>query len=76
MPERLPRITATDLLAALERGGWVRIRQRGSHVRLAHPDRLIKVTVSIHKGQIVRPGTLLSVLDQAGLTIEEFVELL
>ncbi len=76
MADRLPKITASDLLAALARGGWVRIRQRGSHVRLAHPDRPTRVTVSIHCGQIVKPGTLLAVLDQAGLTVDELIELL
>lgn len=76
MPERLPRITATELLAALERGGWERIRQRGSHVRLAHPTHPMKVTVSIHARQVVKPGTLRSVLEQAGLTVEELIELL
>ncbi|MBM4409922.1 MAG: addiction module toxin, HicA family [Chloroflexi bacterium] len=76
MAERLPRITAADLISALERGGWARIRQRGSHVRLAHANRPMRVTVSIHAGQVVRPGTLRSVLDQAGLTVDELIELL
>lgn len=76
MAERLPRITAANLLLALERGGWRRIRQRGSHVRLAHPDHPTRVTVSIHPGQIVKPRTLGSILDQAGLTVDELIELL
>lgn len=76
MPERLPRVTATELLAALERGGWERIRQRGSHIRLAHPAHPMRVTVSIHSRQIVKSGTLRSILEQAGLTVEELVELL
>jgi predicted RNA binding protein YcfA (HicA-like mRNA interferase family) len=76
MAERLPRITARELLAALERGGWERIRQRGSHVRLAHPERTRRVTVSVHPRRIVKPATLRSVLEQAGLTVEEFVALL
>lgn len=36
----------------------------------------MRVTVSIHRRQIVKPGTLLSVLEQAGLTVDELIELL
>lgn len=32
--------------------------------------------MSLHAGQIVRPGTLLSVLDQAEMTVEDLIELL
>jgi len=34
------------------------------------------VTVAIHARQIVRPGTLHAVLDQAGMTVDELVALL
>jgi predicted RNA binding protein YcfA (HicA-like mRNA interferase family) len=76
MPPRLPRITGRELLRALERGGWERVRQRGSHVRLAHPERSMRVTVSMHGNQIVKTATLRSVLDQADLTVEELIALL
>ena len=76
MPERLPRITSTELLAALRRAGWEVVRQRGSHARLAHPDRGARVTISVHAGQTIKPGTLRGVLEQAGLTVDELVELL
>ena len=77
MAERLPRVTAADLIAALRRGGWEVLRQRDSHVRLGHPERLGRgVTVSVHAREIVKPGTLSSVLDQAGLTVEELIALL
>jgi predicted RNA binding protein YcfA (HicA-like mRNA interferase family) len=74
--ERLPRITADDALRALRRAGWRELRQRGSHVHLAHPDRPGRVTVARHRGIILRPKTLKTILEQAGLSIDEFVELL
>lgn len=76
MVERLPRITAMSLLAALRRAGWEVTRQRGSHARLQHPDHLQGVTVSIHAGQIVKPGTLRSILDQAEITVDDLIALL
>lgn len=76
MPERLPRITSSELLAALRRAGWEIVRQRGSHARLAHAEQSGRVTVSVHAREIVKPGTLRGVLEQAGLTVDELVELL
>jgi predicted RNA binding protein YcfA (HicA-like mRNA interferase family) len=35
MSPRLPRITGVELLRALERAGWERASQSGSHVKLA-----------------------------------------
>ena len=73
---RLPRITGKDLLRALESDGWHEIRVKGSHHRLAHPDRPQKITVSVHPGAIVKPGTLRSILDDADMTVDRLRELL
>ena len=76
MAERLPRITGRDLLRALARGGWQRVNQVGSHVHLKHPDRPGRVTVPVHSGETLRLKTLTSILDQAGMTVEELNKLL
>jgi predicted RNA binding protein YcfA (HicA-like mRNA interferase family) len=73
---KLPRITGRELLRALQRDGWYEIRSRGSHHRLAHPNRPLKVTVAVHTGDIVRVGTLQGILDDAGMTVERLIELL
>ena len=73
---RLPRIAARELLSALRRDGWYVIRQDGSHVRLAHPERTSKVTVAIHAGAIVKDGTLKGILDQASMSVGRLIELL
>jgi predicted RNA binding protein YcfA (HicA-like mRNA interferase family) len=73
---RLPRITARELLRALRADGWYEIRSRGSHRRLAHPDRTQKVTVAVHSGDIVKPGTLQTILDDAGMSVDRLIELL
>jgi predicted RNA binding protein YcfA (HicA-like mRNA interferase family) len=74
--ERLPRITADQAVRALKRAGWRELRQRGSHVQMDHPGRDGRVTVARHRGIILRPKTLKSILAQAGLTVDEFRELL
>lgn len=56
------------VLAALERLGFVRVRQTGSHVHLRPPDRPGLVTVPLHRGQDLPLRTVRSILRQAGLT--------
>jgi predicted RNA binding protein YcfA (HicA-like mRNA interferase family) len=61
-----------EVVRALSRLGWVVVAQRGSHVQLRHPDRGGRVTVPMHAGETIDPALLRSVLNQAGLTAEEF----
>jgi predicted RNA binding protein YcfA (HicA-like mRNA interferase family) len=71
VPERLPRVTGRDVLRALERAGWRRVHQVGSHVQLRHPIVPGRVTIPVHRGKTVRPELLKSILGQAGLTVDE-----
>jgi predicted RNA binding protein YcfA (HicA-like mRNA interferase family) len=74
---RAPRIAGEAALRALLRAGWVESRRAGSHVILHGPcDRPGRVTVPVHAGRILKQGTLASILRQAGLTMEEFRDLL
>ena len=68
-----PLISARECLMALSRLGYVRTRQRGSHVRLECPGRS-PLTVPLHD-ELDR-GTLRVIIKTAGLTVDEFVELL
>jgi predicted RNA binding protein YcfA (HicA-like mRNA interferase family) len=76
MSPRLPRITAVDLIRALERDGWAYVRQRGSHRFLAHADRPGLVVVPMHAGKTIKLGLLKRILDDAGLTPEDLEKLL
>ncbi len=76
MSPRLPRITAVELLRALRRAGWQPVRQSGSHVTLKHSIKPGSVTVPRHATVIIKPKTLSSILEQAGLTVNELRELL
>jgi hypothetical protein len=48
----------------------------GSHVILHHADRPGRVTIPVHAGVTLKPKTLLSILDQAGVSVDELVNLL
>ena len=74
---RLPRITGNQALRALRRAGWTTERVRGSHHILVHAARPgATVVVPVHAGEILRPKTLSTILEQAGLTVEHFIDLL
>lgn len=71
----LPVVKPKQALRALLKAGFYIDRQRGSHVALRHEDRYGTVTVPLNKKDI-KPKTLRSIIDQAGLRVEEFVALL
>jgi len=71
---RLRRVSAQQAIRALERLGFVQVRQRGSHVVLKKqtPEGDIGCIVPLHDELAV--GTLRSILRQARLTPDEFME--
>jgi len=72
----LPVIRAAKLIHILLRAGFRIVRQKGSHVSLQHMlDITKKVTVPMHNKDLAKK-TLLSILKQAGLSIQEFFRLL
>ena len=56
-----------DVIRMLEEDGWRLARQRGSHRQYKHPAKPGLVTIAGKGGDDLAPGTLNSVLKQAGL---------
>jgi predicted RNA binding protein YcfA (HicA-like mRNA interferase family) len=56
-----------DVIKTLETDGWYQVRVRGSHRQFHHPSKPGTVTVSGKLSIDMPPGTLNSVLKQAGL---------
>jgi predicted RNA binding protein YcfA (HicA-like mRNA interferase family) len=71
---RLPVVSGAQLVTALGRLGWVAVRQRGSHVRLKHPDRAAALVVPLHRE--LKRGTLAGILRDAGVDRDELERLL
>jgi len=57
----------SELIRVLRDEGWTLSRTKGSHRQFKHPNKKGLVTVSGKLSDDVRPGTLQSVLRQAGL---------
>lgn len=74
----VPRLTARELIAALQGAGWYEVRGRGkgSHVQLTHPEHGRKLTIPYHKGRTLPVGIVRGIIADAGLTVDEFWRLL
>jgi len=68
---KLPRVTAAEAIRALERVGFTLSRQSGSH-KIYKNAAGSRVTVPYHAGTILHPKVLRSILQDAGLTPEQF----
>jgi predicted RNA binding protein YcfA (HicA-like mRNA interferase family) len=74
---RLPAVTGRQVIHALSRAGFKVDRVVGSHHVLVHPhDSRRTVTVPVHGSRDLKKGTLRSTIRQAGLSVEQFIELL
>ena len=73
---RLPTLNARQLIAALKRAGFVEASQRGSHLYFWHPTRRLTTCVPTHGGSDLKRSLVRAVMQQAGLTEDEFRELL
>ncbi|MGD9889379.1 MAG: type II toxin-antitoxin system HicA family toxin [Halothiobacillaceae bacterium] len=69
---KLPHLSGLAIIKALERLGFEKLRQSGSHVVMGRGGR--GCVVPLHKE--VKIGTLAGVLRQAGLSADEFMNVL
>ena len=62
-----PSMKVRELLKMIETDGWYLVRTRGDHRQFHHPTKPGTVTVAGKLGVDIPPGTLNSILKQAGL---------
>ncbi len=72
MPPSLPHISGADAVRALQRLGFIVLRQKGSHVIL----RRGSAGCVVPQHRQLKIGTLSGVLKQAGVAAEEFMQAL
>jgi predicted RNA binding protein YcfA (HicA-like mRNA interferase family) len=71
---KLPDVSGDECVKVLKKVGFSFIRQKGSHIIMRREEPYRKVVVLAYK-EIPR-GTLRSIIRQAGLSVDEFIELL
>jgi predicted RNA binding protein YcfA (HicA-like mRNA interferase family) len=69
-------VNGREAVQALPRAGFEFKAVVGSHHTLKHPVTRRKVSVPVHGAEDLRPGTLRTIIKDAGLTVEEFCQLL
>jgi predicted RNA binding protein YcfA (HicA-like mRNA interferase family) len=67
-------LSGRDVRTALERAGFVFRRQTGSHMILRRDQPYARAVIPDHKQ--IRSGTLRRIITDAGLTVEQFMQLL
>ncbi|MBI5375074.1 MAG: type II toxin-antitoxin system HicA family toxin [Candidatus Schekmanbacteria bacterium] len=73
---KVPSLNYEKVIKALQRDGWVVVRQKGSHIRLQKNTKteVLKITVPAHRP--IKRSTLSHILKEAYLSVEDFEKLL
>lgn len=73
---KVPSLAYYKVVKALQRNGWIVVRQRGSHIRMQKhiTSEVLKITVPAHNP--IKRSTLSHILKQAKIEVETFLELL
>ena len=70
---KLPSLTSRDIISGLEKLGFVKVRQKGSHGIFRHPDYR-RTVVPIHQTKEISPYLVSDVLKQLGISEDEFLK--
>jgi predicted RNA binding protein YcfA (HicA-like mRNA interferase family) len=60
-------VKVREAIRMIEQDGWALVATRGSHRQYKHPSKAGRVTVAGKASDDLPPGTLNSILKQAGL---------
>ena len=68
---KVPSLNYEKLIKALQRDGWVVVRQKGSHIRLQKhiKEEVLKLTIPSHKP--IKRSTLSHILKQARISVDQ-----
>jgi predicted RNA binding protein YcfA (HicA-like mRNA interferase family) len=73
---KITPLKAAKLVRIFMKTGYEVSWQTGSHIVMRHPDRSLNLVIPSHKGQDVQPEIIRSLIKKAGLSKDEFLELL
>jgi predicted RNA binding protein YcfA (HicA-like mRNA interferase family) len=76
MSKEFPALRAGVVVRALEKAGFQRVRQKGSHLVLFRDTDRRTLVVPIQYRSTVPRGTLKAIVREAGLSVDDFLRLL
>lgn len=73
---KVPSLSYIKVIKALQKDGWLIIRQKGSHIRIQkrYKEETLKITIPAHIP--IKRSTLSHIIKQARITLKEFLKLL
>jgi predicted RNA binding protein YcfA (HicA-like mRNA interferase family) len=75
MSEKLPRVTANEMIKIVEKMGFHFMRQSGSH-KIYKNNEGKRVTIAYHSGKILHPKIIKSILNDVGISADEFKKII
>ncbi len=70
---KIPRISGPEAVRAFGRAGFQEDRVTGGHCIMKKAGHRYHLSIPIHKGKTLGKGLLKSLIETAGLTVDEFV---
>jgi len=64
-----------EVIRKLRRAGLEGPFGGGKHIIMRHPETSKKISISVHRGRDIPVGTLKAILREAGVTLEEWINL-
>lgn len=71
---KLSQIRGRELISILQKLGFAKVHQKGSHVRMRHPDGR-RTTIPLHTGEKIGVGLLGKILRDIQISRQEFEKL-
>jgi predicted RNA binding protein YcfA (HicA-like mRNA interferase family) len=73
---QLPVLKPNQVVAALEKMGYRKYRQKGSHlIMIRDDDKIHQPVIPMHRKDLAK-GTLRAIIRQLDLTVDEFIKYL
>ena len=76
MSPKLPAVTSKEVARIAQRLGFDFRRQTGSHAIYIRSADHRRVVVPMHSGKDLKPKTLRGIIEDMGITVEEFQRML
>lgn len=70
----VPAVTGEQAVAVFCRFGFSVVRIKGSHHIMKKPGHRFILSIPVHKGAVVKKGTLRAQITCAGISVAQFVE--
>jgi predicted RNA binding protein YcfA (HicA-like mRNA interferase family) len=72
---KLPALTGKDLARIAQRLGFEFRRQKGSHAVYVRSTDQRRVVIPMHSGRDLKPKTLRNIIEDLGVTVDQFLDL-